>query len=695
MDAKEFINLIQFFNSVSITENDVTTPAEKNNGQLVVEVTYYVHGKSYTTQKLYYKDIANLDRIDNKQALIDYFGSPIYWLDLDHHDWPQGAGESDLEKIVIPEIATKGDTEFITFLRSLANNKQTGFIQQITADGRSAQYYHNLENNNHWHDLVVLIKAFISSGGEDIDKKYFSRLIFNWSGDKHTQRARATLTNKAFPCSRKIIEELKKNIKSVKSEIMKSEVVELLKNKKQIILQGPPGTGKTRLAKELATELCSDFLLQESHRSQINSILTTGLTINTVEGSPFSIENAENGSYKLKIGAGTAPYSITTDQIIKVDNEPAGGISGKSYARGLAAYVKPKIAEQNIELIQFHPAYSYEDFVRGISVKTEDGVPNYYSENKTLGILAAKALANYEKSRMATTELSKEYWIENKFDEFKFFLQSDLEITGPLTLTESVKLKKIEDDAFRYSGTDWGNSSRINFKDFIKLAIHNLERQDDIEITKELSLHAFYRKTYYTALLNHFYDKAGSYTPTNNVAEPLKNYVLIIDEINRANLPSVLGELIYALEYRGEPVKSIYKIAEDSSLVLPPNLFIIGTMNTADRSVGHIDYAIRRRFAFVEVLPSDEVIDQVVTDAVLKQKSKSLYSSIASLFTKDKIASDFNAKDVQLGHSYFLAQTEPELKRKLEFEIKPILREYLKDGILLNETASEIENLSV
>ncbi|MBL7894833.1 MAG: AAA family ATPase [Bacteroidia bacterium] len=296
---------------------------------------------------------------------------------------------------------------------------------------------------------------------------------------------------------------------------------------------------------------------------------------------------------------------------------------------------------------------------------------------------------------MKTTELSKEYWVENKFDEFKFFLESDLEITGPLQLTESVKLKKIEDDAFRYSGSDWGNSSRINFKDFIKLAIHNLERQGDIEITKELSLHAFYRKTYYTALLDHFYDKAGQYTPTINAVEPLKNYVLIIDEINRANLPSVLGELIYALEYRGEPVKSIYKIADDGSLVLPPNLLIIGTMNTADRSVGHIDYAIRRRFAFVEVLPSDEVIDQVVTDAALKQKSKTLYSSIASLFTKDKIASDFNAKDVQLGHSYFLAQTEPELRRKLEFEIKPILREYLKDGILLNETASEIEKLSV
>ena len=695
MESKTFIELIAFFNSISIIENEVTTPTEKSSGQFVLEVTYKINGKAFKTKKLYYRDITNLSGIHNKQELIAYFGSPIYWLDLEHHDWPQGKGESDLEKIIIPEIASNNDTEFISLLKSIANNKQTGFIQKITADGRSAQYYHNLENNNHWHDLIILIKAFIDAKGEDIDKKYFSRLIFNWAGDKNTARERQTLSNKAFPCNRKIIEELKNNIKSIIPEIMKSEIIELLKQKKQIILQGPPGTGKTRLAKELATELCSSFPLNNSHKEHINSILTSNLRLNTIEGSPFSIEHADSGSFKLKIGNGTAPYSITTDQIIKVDNEPAGGTSGKSYARALAVYVKSKIAEQNIELIQFHPAYSYEDFVRGISVKAENGVPNYYSENKTLGILATRALTNYEKSQMKTTDLSKEYWVESKFDEFKFFLESDLDIKGIIQLTGSVRLLKIEDDAFRYGGSDWGNPSRINFKDFIKLAVHNLERQKDIEITKELSVHAFYRKTYYSALLNHFYERAGKYTPVENVTETLKYFILIIDEINRANLPSVLGELIYALEYRGEPVKSIYKIGDDNTLVLPPNLLIIGTMNTADRSVGHIDYAIRRRFAFVEVLPSDLVIEQVVTDINLKQKAKLLFASISALFAEEKVASDFKVKDVQIGHSYFLAQTEAELKRKLEYEIKPILREYLKDGILLSETESEIEKLSV
>jgi 5-methylcytosine-specific restriction protein B len=89
---------------------------------------------------------------------------------------------------------------------------------------------------------------------------------------------------------------------------------------------------------------------------------------------------------------------------------------------------------------------------------------------------------------------------------------------------------------------------------------------------------------------------------------PDNSFVLIIDEINRANLSSVLGELIYALEYRGEVVESMYEYEESREIVLPENLYIIGTMNTADRSVGHIDYAIRRRFAFVDVNTDESVI---------------------------------------------------------------------------------------
>lgn len=168
---------------------------------------------------------------------------------------------------------------------------------------------------------------------------------------------------------------------------------------------------------------------------------------------------------------------------------------------------------------------------------------------------------------------------------------------------------------------------------------------------------------------------------------PNSSYVLIIDEINRANLPAVLGELIYALEYRGEPVTSMYEYDKEREIILPKNLYIIGTMNTADRSVGHIDYAIRRRFAFVDVLPDRNVIEH---DA-----AKQLFDNVQELFTDEFLTPDFNKDDVAIGHSYFLVKDDNELKIRLKYEIKPILKEYLKDGILMESAVEKIENLNV
>lgn len=87
-----------------------------------------------------------------------------------------------------------------------------------------------------------------------------------------------------------------------------------------------------------------------------------------------------------------------------------------------------------------------------------------------------------------------------------------------------------------------------------------------------------------------------------------KKYFLLIDEINRADVATVFGELIYALEYRDEAIETPYEVGKSSKITVPDNLYIIGTMNTADKSVGNIDYAIRRRFIFFDLLPDENVI---------------------------------------------------------------------------------------
>lgn len=189
---------------------------------------------------------------------------------------------------------------------------------------------------------------------------------------------------------------------------------------------------------------------------------------------------------------------------------------------------------------------------------------------------------------------------------------------------------------------------------------------------------------------------------------PLTPVILILDEVNRADLARVLGELLYSMERgrRGEPVASQYGVGDppDRTLRLPNNLYLIGTMNTADRSIALVDYAIRRRFSFFSVLPKVEIVeefyrnpdahcgDKVVAEQ-LGPKVRALYQAIFGMF--DGIR---DADDIRIGHSYLLVQGirngEPLSEKewavsiafRFAFEVVPMLSEYqkerrLRDGV--------------
>lgn len=182
---------------------------------------------------------------------------------------------------------------------------------------------------------------------------------------------------------------------------------------------------------------------------------------------------------------------------------------------------------------------------------------------------------------------------------------------------------------------------------------------------------------------------------------PENKYVLIIDEINRANLAAVLGELIYGLEYRKKPVHTPYEVGGSFDLNVPQNLYIIGTMNTADRSIGHIDYAVRRRFAFVPMVPDRTVIEQTVTpQGDLQISALQLYDAVASLFSNNdandsQLTSDFFADDVQPGHTYFLAESRDQLLIKFVYQMLPLLHEYVKDGVLKSGATLRISTFPI
>ena len=343
---------------------------------------------------------------------------------------------------------------------------------------------------------------------------------------------------------------------------------------------------------------------------------------------------------------------------------------------------------EQFKLIQFHPSYSYEDFVRGIVAQpneTSGGIV-YTAENKVLAEFAKEALTNYLYS-----DGNIKSWINNNFDRFKREIQNIIEKENKYILDEKTAITNIKEEEFLLDNT----VSTIDFNFFKKLIEKVIEENFEITAknTRDL-LGVEIRYSNYKLLIEKFLEKYIFHK------SKLKNYVFIIDEINRANLSTVLGELIYALEYRGESVESMYAIDDDNSFTLPPNLYIIGTMNTADRSVGHIDYAIRRRFAFVNMLPKelegnfDKNLFKAVSKLFIENYDEYINNTDTELKRAKTLSPEFKPEDVWLGQSYFIQKKYSDGKDvpmsiRWEYEIKPILLEYIKDGILIDNIKIE------
>lgn len=190
-------------------------------------------------------------------------------------------------------------------------------------------------------------------------------------------------------------------------------------------------------------------------------------------------------------------------------------------------------------------------------------------------------------------------------------------------------------------------------------------------------------------------------------------FYLIVDEINRANLATVFGELIYGLEYRNSRVTTPYEVMDRATggvtkdIILGKNLFILGTMNTADKSIDAIDYAIRRRFIFIDSPASREVVLGCYKNTSGNADDNSiellLFDAVQRIFDSERFFNnEYQKSDVRIGHTYFLRDRRrgysDAIIEHFVFQVVPILREYVKDGILdvtenlipLEHTAAEI-----
>lgn len=531
----------------------------------------------------------------------------------------------------------------------------------------------------------------------------------------------------------KVMEQIEEAFKLKIEQQGIQDKIDILEYKKQIILQGPPGTGKTRMAKMIAEKMTKaektltpfeyiEYFIKsykESFQSnKYNEFVNEKLIEFTEEFPKDSIINLSLDQYCLGKGSNNSfCYWIEKGlkEIGRFSTGPAGTtVYGVYYSKDESKYIsviEGEIPDKAIDTIRqalselilnenYTLARKLFRFSFILKILNSYYPENYFPIVSQKHLLTVGKIFGLDTTGLNDIDINKK--IKDKFTELKTLHNS--KISSYNLMGHLYEKFKIKDDQtgniILNSITEIGETQIIQFhpaysyEDFVRGIVVETNKENQIEYkVVDRTLAAFAKK----ALEN-----------------PTANYVLIIDEINRANLPTVLGELIYALEYRYDEklknekdasVESLYALKDNENditgnktLMLPTNLFIIGTMNTADRSVGHIDYAIKRRFAFVDVPPTSDAIDNVVKDSEVNTKAKSLFSKVANLFNEDDtktvyLQSDFRAKDVQLGHSYFLAETEKQLELKLEFEIIPLLNEYVKDGILNESALVEIQNL--
>lgn len=355
--------------------------------------------------------------------------------------------------------------------------------------------------------------------------------------------------------------------------------------------------------------------------------------------------------------------------------------------------------EGRIGFCTFHQSMDYEDFVEGIKPNTENGTVSYDVEDGIFKQIADRARENWEENKEnGDIIIEKKHRtidvlnglcekIQREIDENSYadlFLnnKSKMKIFEIFTKHDKIKTIRLKNSTLPNTTSTVGLTAEIILRDYEQYTRGEIKSYKDI---KPYHGNTFYYFELYKRMAE--YEKTMELPQNDDQKPELQNYVLIIDEINRGNVSRIFGELITLLEadkrLGGEhPSDHPIEVTLPYSKVrfgVPKNLYIVGTMNTTDRSVGNIDYAVRRRFAFATLESQRELVEQHSTEQGVR-----LYDAVRKFIEKSKAEMDF--EDLMVGHSYFFADSDEMLEMRWQYEIKPLLNEYIKDGLLNAET---------
>lgn len=386
----------------------------------------------------------------------------------------------------------------------------------------------------------------------------------------------------------------------------------MLIESKNLIFRGAPGTGKSYLAKEIATDIISNGYFDD--------------------------------------------YTLLTDE-----------------------------QKKQVEFVQFHPSYDYSDFVEGLRPRVnDDGTMGFELQDGIFKKFVAHARKNYEDSQKSKETIEKEISVQESMTEF--FSNIELGVDTFKTINGNEFSITSVDDQHIYISIP-GNASvkklTLNL-DEIRRMLESGEKFDEIK-----DITTFFGKTFATqaysydfAIYKEIVKRKKKMSKSVAKVEELKKYIFIIDEINRGEISKIFGELFFAIDpgYRGRAGEISTQYANlhsdpDEKFFIPENVYIIGTMNDIDRSVDSFDFAMRRRFRFVE-LRADERLEMLAAledeelEAEAIRRMTALNKEIASV-------EDLN-ENYQIGASYFLKLKTLNFDQLWTDYLKPLLQEYIQ-----------------
>jgi 5-methylcytosine-specific restriction protein B len=653
----------------------------KDKDQKVDDIDPFSFFGIFNTSNKRNKKIVNrieiLNRIKNKFDIksdvpSDFEGIPLLnYLRSFYFNWDDVKGSCDMLWKVFEDLLTKKSLKdfFVEYNFSKRKAEVTMPLfwinpdDYIALDSKNKDYLSDTYNidtkqvNNYksYLDLLKTLKQKMKSG--DIKEKTFAMLSAN-----------ADHTSDADDDNRSWYD----------------DIVDIWKKRKNIVLYGAPGSGKTYDVPELVVRLCDqDF------------------------------------------------YN-----------------NGKSREEIMERYNQLK-TEKRIAFTTFHQSMDYEDWIEGLRPIVDDNQVSYRIENgifKCLCEVAEQPIIKdkqtgiaddavvWKVSLMGTgentvrTDCMENNYIRIGWDGYGADISEDTDWSvyngeGKQILDAFINKMKIGDivmscyssrtiDAvgvvvgdyeFVDSLSDYKRVRKVNW--LLKGLNENIVEMNG---GKTLTLSTVYRLNSIT--LDNVKSLLEKHKKTTAMETNTKPYVMVIDEMNRGNVSKIFGELITLLEAdkrKGKQnAESVILPYSKESFQIPENVYLIATMNTADRSLGSLDYAIRRRFAFMACKPLFLETEEFNTE-IFKKVSKLFVANIdeyeesgndqaLKIIPADTLSEEYRPEDVWIGHSYFIMKDEDGndiSTDRIYYEIIPLLEEYVRDGVLTVEAQNIIDEL--